>query len=430
MSADPFFSVVVATYNRGKAILPTLRSALAQEEKDFEVLVVGDGCTDDTGEIVQNFGSDKIRWQNLPVNGKSQSFANNAGIAAARGKWIAYLGHDDIWSPDHLAQIRKTIEADPALEFVASGCLYYGPEDIGPTLVTGFLDETHTAGEYFIPPSSMAHRRDAVQRFGLWRAPEALISPVDSDFVLRAAGAGLKFGATGKVTVHKFAAGDRYLSYLTQTDDEQLKLAGMSDDELARRSEEFVARAKRTGRFMSFTHRRREPGEVFRAGRDNKGLSRPVLVPLGSGKTIEQAGDPRALDWYVLEEGPPKFRVSGPNPRPKILIPFTGGSVEISCEIVRMPEHAEGKSLEIYVGGERRPSHFRKDAEGRTWLRFFARLAPDDYTVVSLLIPAPEAGRPENFDWYRYGVGIASVRIAPVSGLGKVWRYLANRMNW
>ena len=63
----PFFSVVIASYNPGERILPTVRSVLAQSYREFEVLVVGDGCSDATGEILAaNFG-EVVRFENLAI---------------------------------------------------------------------------------------------------------------------------------------------------------------------------------------------------------------------------------------------------------------------------------------------------------------------------------------------------------------------------
>src|SRR5262245_55301808 len=88
---SPLFSVVLTTYGRGKYIAPTLKSVLGQTCTDFEIIVVGDGCADETAELVQTFSSNGVRWYNLDQNSGSQSLPNNLGIEKAEGKWIAYL---------------------------------------------------------------------------------------------------------------------------------------------------------------------------------------------------------------------------------------------------------------------------------------------------------------------------------------------------
>src|SRR5690348_7129616 len=109
----PRFSIVLATYGRGRFIEPTIESVLGQTCTDFELIVVGDGCADETeaivGSFAQAFAPAKITWHNLRRNLGSQSFPNNEGIRHARGDWICYLGHDDTWSPDHLACLARTI---------------------------------------------------------------------------------------------------------------------------------------------------------------------------------------------------------------------------------------------------------------------------------------------------------------------------------
>ena len=102
------FSVIVPTYNRSRFIVPTLHSAWGQTHAPFEIIVVGDGCTDDSEEVVRRKFGRAVRWLGLPERSGSQSTPNNAGIEAARGSHIAYLGHDDIWSPHHLAMLAAT----------------------------------------------------------------------------------------------------------------------------------------------------------------------------------------------------------------------------------------------------------------------------------------------------------------------------------
>jgi glycosyltransferase involved in cell wall biosynthesis len=130
MNETPFFTVIMPTYGRGRHITPTLESVLAQSFGDFELIVVGDGCTDETEQAVRMFADDRVRWLNLPENTGSQSSPNNEGIRAPRGHWIAYIGHDDIWAPDHLDRMVNTITSTEGLDFVASGCIFTDPGEV------------------------------------------------------------------------------------------------------------------------------------------------------------------------------------------------------------------------------------------------------------------------------------------------------------
>src|SRR5947199_5159251 len=122
MSHSPTFSVVMATFGRGQHIRPSIESVLGQTLSDFELIVVGDGCTDETEAAARSFAHENIRWSNLPQNTGSQSYPNNEGIRRARGDWICYIGHDDIWAPDHLQSFAEAISPVDEAHFVVSGC--------------------------------------------------------------------------------------------------------------------------------------------------------------------------------------------------------------------------------------------------------------------------------------------------------------------
>src|SRR5271166_5410305 len=107
MVTSPSVTVVIPTFNWSAALHCAIRSVLLQTMQDFEIFVVGDGCADDSADIVASFHDPRIRWHNLERNHGSQWVANNYALANARGEWIAYLGHDDIWYPTHLESILR-----------------------------------------------------------------------------------------------------------------------------------------------------------------------------------------------------------------------------------------------------------------------------------------------------------------------------------
>ena len=414
---DPFFSVILATYNRGPFIASTIASVLGQTFGSFELMVVGDACDDDTGDLVCGFGSDRITWRNLAVNCGSQSGPNNEGLRHARGRWIAYIGHDDIWAPDHLATIHGLVARDPAAAFVASGCIYHGPPDSGLYFVTGLLEESQAVAEHFCPPSALAHRRDVVGHVGDWRDPRSIALPVDSEFQLRALAAGLRFRSTGRVTAHKFAAGHRYLSYLRPEGHEQAAMLRRFDADYDRAVDGWLARSKASGLFMTMrqgTVDESRRGEVFERARLVKGLTRPPLTPLRGRVVMPQTDEPRALDWYHVERGGPACRWSGPNPRPKILIPFTGTRANVSIEIAGLARGAWVRDLAVFVENEQVDYTLGRSASGRIELRLVAPLSADGYTILSLHTPAmgSPTGSPDSSDWRRIGVAVGDITLS------------------
>ncbi|TWV47006.1 glycosyltransferase family 2 protein, partial [Streptomyces misionensis] len=102
-TGTPRVSVVCPTYNRSRAITRTIDSVRAQTVGDWELLVVSDGCDDDTEDWVARAAAEDPRVRLLRVARTGHpSGPRNAGLAAARGAYIAYLDHDDTWHPHHL----------------------------------------------------------------------------------------------------------------------------------------------------------------------------------------------------------------------------------------------------------------------------------------------------------------------------------------
>lgn len=391
MPDQPFFSVVMATHGRGEHIKPTIESVLGQKFGDFELIVVGDGCVDNTEIAVRSFSSERIIWRNLPRNTGSQSFPNNEGIRACRGRWIAYIGHDDIWAPNHLERIFRTIAENETLDFVISGCVFYGPEGSDETYVTGLFDDADAPFRHFFPPTSMSHRRDVTTRIGEWRDPRLLKYPVDSDFLLRAAHAGLRFASTREVTAHKFAAGYRYLSYLRPDCEEQKAFLRILTTPPGVDIDGIVGKARRNGQYMTLQYgdySSLSEGYIFEQNRKRKGIARPALRPLLNREVIDQTDDPRGSDWHELEtlEGK-RFRWSGPNPRPKILIPYSGRGARLSIEVICQNPNVPIEQLSLDIDGHLAGSKINIDAAGARRIVADITLRPADYTVITLNAP-------------------------------------------
>jgi glycosyltransferase involved in cell wall biosynthesis len=97
---NPQVSVIIPTYNRARIIKEAVDSVLAQDFKHFELIVVDDGSTDNTSDVLAPYGDDvSIFFQ----ENKGVSAARNRGIAEASGQFIAFLDSDDLWLPKKLA---------------------------------------------------------------------------------------------------------------------------------------------------------------------------------------------------------------------------------------------------------------------------------------------------------------------------------------
>ena len=108
----PLVSVIIPTYNRAALVAEALASVQAQTFRDFEIVVVDDGGTDGTWEVLS--ARQEIRVLRHPAR-RGVSAARNSGIAAARGQWLAFLDSDDLWLPDKLARQISFLEGRPEL---------------------------------------------------------------------------------------------------------------------------------------------------------------------------------------------------------------------------------------------------------------------------------------------------------------------------
>lgn len=105
-------SVVVPTYNRADTIGRAIRSILCQTYTAYEVIVVDDGSTDHTEEVIKQIEDDRIRYVRLEQN-QGASHARNVGIRESKYDYIAFLDSDDEWMPDKLElQMEKMMAAE------------------------------------------------------------------------------------------------------------------------------------------------------------------------------------------------------------------------------------------------------------------------------------------------------------------------------
>ncbi|HVV70336.1 MAG TPA: glycosyltransferase family A protein, partial [Verrucomicrobiae bacterium] len=232
MSPAPRVTVAIPTWNWSKALRCSIPTVLHQTFADFELLVIGDGCTDDSAEVVASFSDPRIHWHNLPQNIGNQSGPNNAALDLAKGEFIAYLGHDDLWLPDHLESLVKIADQTTA-DVVAAGILLLGPKDSGLRMIGGFLPaDPSTADPISVPPSALLHRLDAGRAIGGWNPPDDCVLAPDMDFLKRLWEYRRRVACTGRLSVIKINAAWRSNSYITRdTSEHEEWLQRITDEE-------------------------------------------------------------------------------------------------------------------------------------------------------------------------------------------------------
>lgn len=112
----PQVSVIIPTYNRARMVQDSVESALAQTFRDFEIIVVDDGSTDETRGVLEKY---KGRIHNFHQANQGLAAARNNAIAASHGEMIALLDSDDIWMPNKLAVQIEFMRTHPAFALVA-----------------------------------------------------------------------------------------------------------------------------------------------------------------------------------------------------------------------------------------------------------------------------------------------------------------------
>ena len=217
----PRVTVIIPTYNWSGVLPYSVGSALRQTFSDFEVLVVGDGCTDDSEAVVGAVGDARVRWINLPINNGHQSAPNNEGLRQARGEFIAYLGHDDLWLPHHLSCLVAALESGADVAFGVTERVFPGdaPRRFAP-------DRPGYEPGDWLPPTGLVHRRGVTEGVGGWADYRALTVSPEIDLWRRAHEQGYKFVFVPRLTAIKFPASKRPGVYRETPNHEQAEWFG------------------------------------------------------------------------------------------------------------------------------------------------------------------------------------------------------------
>jgi glycosyltransferase involved in cell wall biosynthesis len=202
-------TAVIPTHNRSALLARTLRCALGQRGVDLQVVVVDDGSTDDTAQVVSAADDGRVKMVRHP-RATGVSAARNRGIAEASGEWIAFLDDDDLWAPDKLASqldaARRTgrgwayggaVAVTSSLEVVSAG-----PPPTPERVAEGLPYRNMVpAGA-----SNVVVRRDALERVGGF--DPALRHMSDWDLWIRLGQSGLPAAVNAPVVAYRLHPGN------------------------------------------------------------------------------------------------------------------------------------------------------------------------------------------------------------------------------
>ncbi|MES2931959.1 MAG: glycosyltransferase [Pseudomonadota bacterium] len=389
----PKFTVIIATFNWSSALRLALESVQAQTCQDLEVLVVGDACTDDSEVVVQEFGDSRFKWCNLPENFGSQWGPNNHALWLALGKYIAYLGHDDLWWPTHLETAADVFEKSGA-DIVAAASLMYGPPGSGIRCVSGFFPNDIFSPRHFFPPSSMLHRKELALNIGGWRPPAVAEVAVDYDFLVRCHEAGARVIATGEFTTFKFNAAWRRDAYRLRDPFEQRQFL-----ENMRRDGENFRRKELSTALRSANEDRLHKIEIapdlntkaaaaastncdFKGSR--KALREPAKWVDGSLRVYPDEAY-AGFEWHLLEQHPSlgAFRWSGPMSSSTIVVPtLIDGPMNVSALLVCWLTKETLRSARVKINDVDIASDLAAQDDGTFILR--CSLTPDQFATDDL----------------------------------------------
>ena len=185
MEKRPKVSVIIPTYNRRDYVVEAIDSVLAQAYKDFEIIVVDDGSTDGTGEILKEKYGNNIRYF-YKQNGGCAS-ARNYGIKMAQGEYIAFLDSDDKYLPKKLEDQVGILEKNNAIDFVYSDSyLFEGKKQRWVKAVRPDKDGSVTYPLFmttYMQSGSFVVRRTCVDISGFYN--EIMRYNEDTDYLLR-----------------------------------------------------------------------------------------------------------------------------------------------------------------------------------------------------------------------------------------------------
>ena len=138
------FSIIIPLYNKAPYIRKALETVCAQTYRDYEIIVVNDGSTDDSAVVAESYlqHAEGICYTIIPQDNAGVAAARNRGVKHASGQYMAFLDADDWWEPDYLARMAELIADYPQAGVYGCNYVYYKPGKtrVALNIPTGYIN--------------------------------------------------------------------------------------------------------------------------------------------------------------------------------------------------------------------------------------------------------------------------------------------------
>ena len=169
---NPFFSVIISVYNKASHISATIASVLDQSFSEFEIIIINDGSTDESKDILDRIVDSRI--QVIHQDNQGVSYARNKGISLAKSKYVALLDGDDLWEIDYLKRMYDTIQLYPDESVFTCAIAHKYEDSIVPVPYSFEQDSNVLKLNYFkasqkhsaLSASSIVFKKDILQTTG------------------------------------------------------------------------------------------------------------------------------------------------------------------------------------------------------------------------------------------------------------------------
>jgi len=196
MTGESLVSCIVPVFNGERFVAETIESILAQTYRHIEVLIVNDGSTDGTSNVLESFGD---RIQTLNQDNAGQATARNHGIRKANGEFIAFLDADDLWLANKLSLQMKFLDSHPNANLCTCMMLNFWEPELAEEAEQ--LQDTAHARPYPATWQGILARRDVFEHVGMLDTGVAF-SDV-REWLHRATGMGVNIEHLDEVLVHR-----------------------------------------------------------------------------------------------------------------------------------------------------------------------------------------------------------------------------------